>query len=457
MKKNLILACLTSVCLFFLTVTNAQGFYDDDFSSAPIGRLALVTGTSAGYNGWDFNSSNCAQGGFCNISCNWNTITATALTSPVPAYISSSKSILLAAGIEGPGRCLNTPFVPNLTTGDVVYMGVLVNFTSCPDNTGTAKGDFIRLISAPFNAFSRIGANGGGGLLKFRVGADGNASPAETAAGTPYSFNTTYFLVLKYSFNPGAADQSRLYVNPPSTAEPVAAEAVVNSSGVNADPTVFKGIQLNTLNAVTTSGVPSGNIGGIRISRTWAGLFGPIPVEMTSFDANAKGNTNVLNWKTATEINVSHFDIERSTDGIGNWTKIGQSKAAGNSVALNAYNFVDEKPFAVSYYRLKTNDLDGKLSYSKIVSVKQNIGKGTFKIFPQPVGDIATIQLESATSATTTISVLDASGRLVLSKNAQITEGSNSLNISTQNLASGLYLIRLDNGLTTITERFIKR
>ncbi len=186
------------------------------------------------------------------------------------------------------------------------------------------------------------------------------------------------------------------------------------------------------------------------------GTTSVIPVEITAFKATNRTTNNLLNWTTATEINVAHFDIEKSADGVNNWSKIGESKAAGNSVKVNNYSFVDENPFIVSYYRLKTLDLDGKVTISKTVSVQQNIGKGTFKVFPQPVVDVATIQLESATNATAIIQVIDASGRLVLSKNAQITEGVNGVTISTQNLASGLYFMQINNGTSTMTEKFVK-
>jgi Secretion system C-terminal sorting domain len=459
MKKNfLFTTALTLFSLFLLTEVAAQVYYNEDFSSAANGdRLSSGTGGGNGFGGWNSNSSNCAQGGFCSISCNWYTVVSTALTSPVSPYQDSPKSVLLTAGVEGPGRCFNTSFTPNMVTGDEVYVGVLVKFTSCPDNNGSAKGDFIRLISGPFAVFARIGANGNGGVLKFRVGADGNAFPVETSGGTPYSFNQTYFLVLKYKFIPGGTDQVRLFVNPPSTGEPTAADAVVNSSGINTDPTTFKGIQFNGLNAVTTSGIPSGNVGGIRVAHTWAELFAVIPAEMTNFDATPKGKTNLLSWATATEINVSHFEVEKSMDGESNWTKIGESKAAGTSVAENKYRFVDENPYSVSYYRIKTKDLDRSEAFSKVVSVKQDIAKGSFKVYPQPVGDVATIQLESTKQGKAIITVLDASGRLVLTQNAAYTEGSNNLTFSTQNLASGLYLIHLNDGITTTTASFVKR
>ena len=42
----------------------------------------------------------------------------------------------------------------------------------------------------------------------------------------------------------------------------------------------------------------------------------PIPVELTSFDADVDENGITLKWETATEANNLGFDVERSTNNI---------------------------------------------------------------------------------------------------------------------------------------------
>jgi hypothetical protein len=52
------------------------------------------------------------------------------------------------------------------------------------------------------------------------------------------------------------------------------------------------------------------------------------------------GNDNLLTWQTASEVNNSHFNIERSTNG-STFHSIGQVK--GNNKP-SCYQYVDENP-----------------------------------------------------------------------------------------------------------------
>jgi uncharacterized protein (DUF1501 family) len=56
----------------------------------------------------------------------------------------------------------------------------------------------------------------------------------------------------------------------------------------------------------------------------------PLPVELLYFTAKTIGSQSVLEWKTASEFNNSHFDIERSTDAI-QFKKIGEVPGNGDS------------------------------------------------------------------------------------------------------------------------------
>ena len=88
------------------------------------------------------------------------------------------------------------------------------------------------------------------------------------------------------------------------------------------------------------------------------------PVELRYFKAAALKNGNLLTWATATEINTIHFDMGRSADGK-NFETIGQTKAKGHH---STYEFTDEAPNSNVkniYYRLKINDLDGKIKIGR--------------------------------------------------------------------------------------------
>jgi Secretion system C-terminal sorting domain len=128
-----------------------------------------------------------------------------------------------------------------------------------------------------------------------------------------------------------------------------------------------------------------GNILGF--SGTGTQNFLTLPIELTQFDANTEGSKNHLTWRTESEKNNKHFDIERSTDGT-TFHNIGQVK--GNNKP-SSYQFVDNQPFATTYYRLRQMDNDGTETYSKIVSVVQT-GKGKgLAVYPNPVSSLLNV------------------------------------------------------------------
>lgn len=98
-------------------------------------------------------------------------------------------------------------------------------------------------------------------------------------------------------------------------------------------------------------------------------LGGPLPIHLISFSISKRNGFATLNWTTASELNNSHFDIERSDDGI-NFIKIDQVKGAGNSTSVINYAYADKNLSSdTKYYRLKQIDFDGKETISSIKAV----------------------------------------------------------------------------------------
>lgn len=95
----------------------------------------------------------------------------------------------------------------------------------------------------------------------------------------------------------------------------------------------------------------------------------PLPIELVSFVGDCDGYAATLQWTTASEINVSHFEIERTLDGI-TFEKIDEVVAIGFSNQMRNYQYKDKNPITgVAYYRLKTIDNDGTFEYSRLISV----------------------------------------------------------------------------------------
>ncbi len=127
----------------------------------------------------------------------------------------------------------------------------------------------------------------------------------------------------------------------------------------------------NTYYQLNSSGIETG--GGVTSSDEYLApgiTCGTLPIELIKFEGEGHNQQNVLSWSTASEINNSHFEIERSVDGI-NFEYIGQIEGAGNSNQIQNYNFMDRNPLKGQiFYRLKQIDFDENSTYSKIVQIQ---------------------------------------------------------------------------------------
>ncbi|MEM9992334.1 MAG: T9SS type A sorting domain-containing protein, partial [Bacteroidota bacterium] len=176
-----------------------------------------------------------------------------------------------------------------------------------------------------------------------------------------------------------------------------------------------------------------------------------LPVELLSFTAIPNNMQQVdLHWTTATELDNSHFEIERSADGH-KFQLIGKVLGVGTSVSLQKYTYTDIAPDqAVNYYRLKQVDFAGTYDYSEVVVVE--LGKQTsIKVFPSPVHDLLHIQANASISA---IKVINVTGEIVLSNN-NLSDA--SLELEVTSLLTGTYFISVttQQGQTDIL-RFVK-
>jgi hypothetical protein len=98
--------------------------------------------------------------------------------------------------------------------------------------------------------------------------------------------------------------------------------------------------------------------------------------QVSSFTGMQNNNRVELKFATTSEKNISHFIIEKSTDGK-NYSEAGIVFAYGNTSETMNYPFIDKninasKP-GVIYYRISTVANDGKIEFSQAMTI--NIGK----------------------------------------------------------------------------------
>ena len=87
---------------------------------------------------------------------------------------------------------------------------------------------------------------------------------------------------------------------------------------------------------------------------------GTLPVKLADFKLVSQSTGVTVSWKTSLEVNSSHFEIERSTDGKV-WNTKGFVNAAGNMNVEQSYSFTDAEPEnGTNHYRLKIVDIDAE-------------------------------------------------------------------------------------------------
>jgi hypothetical protein len=170
-----------------------------------------------------------------------------------------------------------------------------------------------------------------------------------------------------------------------------------------------------------------------------------LPLRFISFTAKQEANDVRLNWVTDNEINTSHFDVERSSDGV-RYEKIGQV-ASANTGGTHNYSFTDAQPLqGTSYYRLKQVDINGSFEYSSVQRVVKNTSKEII-VLANPVA--SQLQLRNVVQGTRLI-IVDATGRQVMAQTW------NGQPINVQHLPSGIYNIALSQNNINTIRKFVK-
>ena len=178
-----------------------------------------------------------------------------------------------------------------------------------------------------------------------------------------------------------------------------------------------------------------------------------LPIRLLDFTAQADGEIVLLNWKTDLEQNNTGFEVQRSTDGRG-WTKIGFVEGQINSSNLTRYSFTDLFPLkAVSFYRLRQVDLDGKFSYSHIARINI-VSSNKVAFWPNPIHDMLNVEINKQYPGETLyLSVTDMTGALLL--NRAINHGNSAF--STMGWSRGMYIVTLRNANGIITTQKIMK
>ncbi len=176
-----------------------------------------------------------------------------------------------------------------------------------------------------------------------------------------------------------------------------------------------------------------------------------LPIELADFQVITHKDNIEIKWSTAYESNILDFKVERSDDAI-KFYPLSIQAPKGNDFSKTAYNFIDNNPLnGVHYYRLKIEEKDGTLSYSKTMSARWG-SKKTLSVYPNPFNQALTIDIADAQTETAHFEIMDMTGRIHISESFK-----NNDKISTENLPSGMYILRVIQDGTILEKKILKQ
>ncbi|MCY7421664.1 MAG: T9SS type A sorting domain-containing protein [Chitinophagaceae bacterium] len=200
----------------------------------------------------------------------------------------------------------------------------------------------------------------------------------------------------------------------------------------------------------------------VYLDRDASSLVAALPLKLLSFSA-ARGTDKIaVNWVTSNEINVKHFELQRSMNGA-DFTSISTVPATnrqGNQAVQYAYNDKELSALQANtkvYYRLKMTDRDGAFTYSSIQAINPLTKNAQITAYPNPVkGSLVYLQLDKPAASPIVIKVEDITGRLYSKFTVNASDFNyGSIPVNVQSLSSGSYVLKVETGKSTSVKQII--
>ncbi len=186
--------------------------------------------------------------------------------------------------------------------------------------------------------------------------------------------------------------------------------------------------------------------------------FSIVPVELTSFVGSSVDGNVVLNWNTATEINNSGFEIQKSMDRI-NFSNLAFVPGFGTTTEPRSYSYTDNTVNnGKYYYRLKQIDFNGEFAYSDIVEVDV-AAPNTFALsqnYPNPFNPTTIITYSLPQKSYVTLKIYDVLGNEAATLvNQTQSAGKYDVRYDASGLSNGVYFYTITADHFTSTKKMV--
>jgi hypothetical protein len=190
-------------------------------------------------------------------------------------------------------------------------------------------------------------------------------------------------------------------------------------------------------------------------------VISPVPVDFTGISVKKQGCNIQVNFSAENEVNVSHYEIEASKDGV-RYNKMGQTAATNRINYSYLFPLTDAIKAPLIRVRVKSVDKDGKVQYTEIKTVKGTCdGNLAISLYPNPLPKqqtAVTIRAdEGIFNGLHSVSLTDITGKLLSNKTINLNNVRQFI-VETGYLAAGQYLLKIqgNDGAEPVVLRFQK-
>ncbi|MBX3103281.1 MAG: T9SS type A sorting domain-containing protein [Bacteroidetes bacterium] len=188
----------------------------------------------------------------------------------------------------------------------------------------------------------------------------------------------------------------------------------------------------------------------------------PMPVEQLAIRATPVGDYIRVDWNTSAETNSSHYDLQRSLNGVDFNTIVSDIPAAGTTQQRSEYTRPD---FAVQrstlyHYRVVQYDHDGANTISPVVQAMLTDGVARFSagLYPNPANEQLNLKVYAPQATMANLVLYDNLGKRIHQQRVYLAGGDQVVDLTPvlKTVADGQYALVLQAGSFHWQEKLIK-
>ena len=171
-----------------------------------------------------------------------------------------------------------------------------------------------------------------------------------------------------------------------------------------------------------------------------------LPVNWMGVYVYEDGGETFIKWETASELNNFGYNVQHSRDLAEGFDNVGFVEGNGTTVQKSTYVFnLGKLANGVHHFRLEQVDYDGKIAYSKVISLLKEGAAEDEVYIDNPIKSVGQMFIRPAIRQHVTVNLYDLNGKLmkVIFAGAVNETTGITINASTYGLTSGAYIIEV--------------